>query len=89
MLHNYLPSNIEQKITALYKKAIAENRILDYYAKFNVYEYFAQGFEAYVSTYKPHKYLMDEDALSNTMYKLIDKDPDLYKYIEYLIEVLE
>ena len=32
---------------------------------------------------------MDEDALSNTMYKLIDKDPELYKYIKYLIETLE
>ena len=89
ILHNYLPRNIERKIHALYKKAIAENRALDYYAKFNVYEYFAQGFEAYVSIYKPHKYLLDEDALSNTMYKLIDKDPELYKYIKYLIEILE
>lgn len=85
LLHRSLPKNIKEEIEYLYKKAIEENRTLDYYAALNSSEYFAQGFEAYASIYKPHKYLMDNNAFDNTLYKLINKDPELYELIEYIV----
>jgi len=74
------------QIGKLYEKALVENKAIDYYAKNNAFEYFAQGFEAYTSIYKPHKYIIDDDALSNTLYKLIQKDPDLYEFIDKLVK---
>ena len=86
LLHRSLPQEIKEEIEYLYRKAIEENRALDYYAAINSSEYFAQGFEAYVSIYKPHKYLMDNNAFDNTLYKLMDKDPELYELIEYIVD---
>ncbi len=88
LLHGFLPPKTKEKIEYLYDKAIRENRTLDYYAAVNSNEYFAQGLEAYVSIYKPHNCLMDDDAWSNTIYKLMQKDPELYELIEYIVENL-
>jgi hypothetical protein len=75
------------KLEELYNKAKKENKCLDSYAAWNSNEYFAQGYEAYTSIYKPHVNLIDSDN-----YKLIEfhtrsvlkrKDPELYDFIKY------
>lgn len=73
-------------VEKLYQNAIKENRIMDYYAETNAHEYFAQGFDAYISPYKPHKYILYNSPLAHTVYELMDKDPDLYKFIKYVLK---
>lgn len=86
LLQKFLPPEIQIEIEKLYQKALEENRCLDDYAATNSQEYFAQGLEAYVSVYKPHRFLMDNNGWDNTLYKLIYKDPGLYELINYLDE---
>ena len=57
---------------------------MDFYAETNAHEYFAQGFDAYISPYKPHKYILMNNPLAHTVYELMDKDPDLFKFIKYV-----
>jgi len=83
--HSLLGDEYITQILDLYILAIKENRILDYYSATNEVEYFAQGFEAFSSVYKPHGNLLDNGASDNTRYKLIAQDPALYNLIFELI----
>ena len=85
IIHDYLSNKEFKEILKLYNSAVKEGRTLDDYASANEYEYFAQGFNAFASIYIPHKYLLDNSSISNTIFKLIDQDPALYKFIEKLI----
>ena len=67
--------------TRLYNKAMKEGRVLDYYAAANKYEYFAQGCDAFASIYKPHKNILANSPLAHTFYELLDRDPNLFKFI--------
>lgn len=75
------------KIDKLYNKANKNNNILDDYSKANKLEYFAQGVEAMVSPYKPHSQLLKRETQNNTRYKLLDKDPELFKFIKNLFDI--
>ena len=55
---------------------------MDSYAQVNAFEYFAQGIDAYASYYKPHQLLITNNAPGHTIYELMDKDPDLFKFIK-------
>lgn len=78
------------KLSALYKKALKQNKCLDDYAQLTEKEYFAQGYEAYSSVYKPHGSILDNKNFSDyrchirsTLKRI---DPELYKFIEYCIK---
>lgn len=73
-------------IEKLYKKAIEEGRIMDSYAQKNVFEYFAQGCDAYASYYKPHKLLLLNHPAGHTIYELMDTDPELFKFIKKILK---
>jgi hypothetical protein len=73
-------------LTRLYNKASREGRVLDYYAAANKYEYFAQGCDAMASVYKPHKDIITNNPLAHTVYELMDRDPDLFKFIKTVLK---
>lgn len=89
-LSNIMDENDKDKLTNLYKKAVQENKCLDNYAALNEREYFAQGYEAYKSVYKPHEVMhLNEDYYFGECHvrsTLKRKDPDLYNFIEYCIK---
>lgn len=65
------------------QKGWKKNRGLDWYAKLNSLEYFAQAFMAYFQEgkelYKPKKYY------EHTQQELKEKDPDMFYYLKNLI----
>lgn len=69
------------RIQSLYAKALREGRTLDYYAAANEWEYFAQGYEAYIS-------LSKRPGLGvtgrHTRDELKKTDPALFEIIEEL-----
>jgi hypothetical protein len=70
-----------KEIKRLFRKAKKERLTLDFYADFNEWEYFAVGVEAYVSEEK----LADQKlAYGHTRKELLERDPDLYNFIEGL-----
>ena len=85
-VHDMFDKSDMKTLTRLYKKAMRENRTLDYYAAANKYEYFAQGCDAFASVYKPHKEIFANSGLAHTIYELIDKDPDLFKFIKKVLK---
>ena len=82
---DYSLAEYQEYILDLYHSAIEKDIALDYYAATSEREYIAQGFEAFVSIYKPHKILLDEHPHSNTRYKLFAQDPDLFNLIYKLV----
>ncbi len=52
VLAHALPPALVERVKVLYARAVIEARCLDYYAASNADEYFAQGFEAFVSHVK-------------------------------------
>jgi tetratricopeptide (TPR) repeat protein len=67
-----------KSIRKLYQKAVRESRSLDYYAATNEYEYFAQGYEAYVSLYKRPAVGI---TARHTRKELMEKDPEFYRLL--------
>ena len=62
----------------LYEQARRQGRVLDYYAAANEMEYFAQGYEAFISDYKrPSAGL----TARHTNRELLVRDPDLYSFL--------
>lgn len=85
-LHSMFDEEDSKLIDTLFEKANEKDITLDYYAQANSHEYFAQGCDAYTSHYKPHKYLLEDNPLGHTVYELMDKDPDLYKFIKKVVK---
>ena len=85
-LHSMFDEEDSKLIDTLFEKANEKDITLDYYAQANSHEYFAQGCDAYASHYKPHKYLLEDNPLGHTVYELMDKDPDLYKFIKKVVK---
>ncbi len=78
-VHMAAMSKDEQKaIHKLYERARSEGRVLDYYAAANEYEYFAQGYEAFISERKRPSAGV---TARHTRNELIERDPELYKFI--------
>ncbi|MBQ7764600.1 hypothetical protein IJ384_04440 [bacterium] len=72
------------KLNKLYENAKENDIFLDNYAKGNPREYFAQGCMSYATTYLPHNTLLN--SYDHTRYELKDIDPELYKFIEYVLK---
>lgn len=67
-----------KRIRKLYERARQEGRTLDYYAAANEYEYFAQGYEAFISDRKrPSAGL----TARHTGQELLQRDPELYRFL--------
>ncbi len=80
-VHPFLSKKHREEIKWLFLKAKKERKTLDFYADFNEWEYFAVGVEAYVSEEK----LADQKiGYGHTRSELLEKDPDLYYFIESL-----
>lgn len=78
------------RLIDLHEKAKEEGKCLDYYAEKNFDEYFAHGYEAYLSPYMPHSRILRRKSTNalhcHTRSVLKQKDPDLYEFIEYCID---
>jgi Tfp pilus assembly protein PilF len=76
-----LSSEVCERIKKLYQRAVKNDKVLDYYAASNEWEYFAQGYEAYVSNFKrPSAGVIAR----HTRQELQQMDPDLYNLLEEL-----
>jgi tetratricopeptide (TPR) repeat protein len=67
-----------QTIRRLYEQAKPEGRALDYYAAANEYEYFAQGYEAFISDDKRPSAGV---TARHTKRELQARDPELYSFL--------
>lgn len=65
-------------IRKLYEQARQEGRALDYYAAANEFEYFAQGYEAFVSDSKRPSAGI---TARHTNRELLARDPELYEFM--------
>jgi tetratricopeptide (TPR) repeat protein len=70
-----------KEIRSLYDRARREGRTLDYYAAANEHEYFAQGYEAFISDRKRPSAGV---TARHTNQELLRYDPELYKFLEKL-----
>ena len=78
---NALSATDIKRIRKLYENAVREERTLDYYAAADEYEYFAQGYEAYISLVKRPS---TGATARHTRAELLQRDPDLFNFIEEL-----
>jgi tetratricopeptide (TPR) repeat protein len=70
-----------KRIRNLYEKARRDGRMLDYYAAANEEEYFAQGYEAFISDRKrPSAGVTGR----HTNQELLKRDPELYQFLAKL-----
>lgn len=81
LVQQLLTPGQEKELRRLYLKAKAERKTLDWYADMNAEEYFAVGYEAFISE---EKLPGQVDVYSHTRDELRKKDPDLYQFIEQL-----
>jgi tetratricopeptide (TPR) repeat protein len=70
-------------IRKLYERAVSEERTLDFYAAANESEYFAQGYEAFVSIRKRPSASV---TARHTNKELFQRDPELYRLFVRLSE---
>jgi tetratricopeptide (TPR) repeat protein len=66
-----------QAVRKLYERAKREGHLLDYYAAANEYEYFAQGYEAFISKRKRPSAGV---TARHTNQELLALDPELHKF---------
>lgn len=78
-----LPVELAARVKALYARAVVEGRCLDYYAASNVDEYFAQGYEAFVSHLKRGCL---KETQRHVRAELRQRDPALYAFF---VEILD
>lgn len=78
MLEHAFPKDLAAEVKALYARACAEDRCLDYYAASNVDEYFAQGYEALVSQAKRGCL---KETQRHTRAELAARDPGLFEFL--------
>jgi tetratricopeptide (TPR) repeat protein len=78
-----LTENEGALLDTLYESAISTNSCLDDYAKTSVLEYFAVGYEAFVSQ---HKRADQNEYYGHTRKGLRLKDEELYRFIKQLTE---
>jgi predicted Zn-dependent protease len=71
-----------RRVRALYYSAMANDRTLDYYSQNNEHEYLAQTYPAYFEPMKVHP--LDFKSM-NTTSALIEKDPEMYAFLDSLI----
>ena len=71
------------RVRSLYRRAMKEQRCLDYYAASNEAEYFGQGVEAFVSLAKRPG---SETTHGHTRFELLRLDPLLHEFIAGLVD---
>jgi tetratricopeptide (TPR) repeat protein len=71
-----LPIVTVRRVRELYQRAVANHRVLDFSAAADEYEYFAQGYEAFLSGFKRPSATM---TARHTREELKRLDPDLYR----------
>jgi tetratricopeptide (TPR) repeat protein len=76
-----MDKNEVKTIRKLYDNAMREDRALDYYAETDEYEYFAQGYEAFIAEMKRPA---TGATARHTKRELMARDPELYHFIEGL-----
>ncbi|MEZ6025849.1 MAG: hypothetical protein R3E85_06675 [Planctomycetota bacterium] len=76
-----LPADVQGEVHALWRRAVEANRCLDAYAASNADEYFAQGYEAFLSTWKLPGI---RRTACHTRDELAARDPDLLALLERL-----
>ncbi len=76
-----MDKNEVKTIRKLYENAMREDRTLDYYAETDEYEYFAQGYEAFIAEVKRPA---TGATARHTKRELMMRDPELYRFIEGL-----
>lgn len=79
-----IDDKVSEDIDQLYENAMKKDIVLNDYAETCSSEYFAVGFDAYASVYIPHSWLLNNGTDVHSKYELMDKDPDLYQYIDNL-----
>lgn len=79
-----LTAEQQQRVLALHRAAVAGGRCLDYYAASNEDEYFAQGYEAFVSVLK--RGCLPETA-RHTRAELARRDPPLLDFLREVLDV--
>lgn len=67
----------------LFEQAERRRKHLCVYSSTNEQEYFAVGVQAYATTYLPHSTIIRGNSI--TRYDLLEKDPDLYNFIEKVL----
>jgi Flp pilus assembly protein TadD len=78
-IHRFgLQDEDRSEINRLFRRAKKEGLCLDYYAAENDQEYFAQGYEAFVS---PFKRPTSSETAKNTRSDLEAKDPELFSFL--------
>lgn len=76
-----LSNEMTDRIKKLYQRALKDGKVLDYYAASNEWEYFAQGYEAYISDFKrPNAGV----TARHTHEELQQQDPELFYLFEEL-----
>lgn len=78
-----MDKNEVKTIRKLYDNAMRESRALDYYAETDEYEYFAQGYEAFIADVKRPA---TGATARHTKRELMMRDPALYHFIEGLLK---
>jgi len=78
-----MDKNEVKTIRKLYENAMREDRALDYYAETDEYEYFAQGYEAFIADMKRPA---TGATARHTKGELMMRDPALYRFIEGLLK---
>jgi tetratricopeptide (TPR) repeat protein len=78
-----MDKNEVKTIRKLYDNAMREDRALDYYAETDEYEYFAQGYEAFIADVKRPA---TGATARHTKRELMMRDPALYRFIEGLLK---
>lgn len=77
-------------LPVLFDNAEEKDLFLDDYAKLNTSEYFAQGFAAMQTYYVPYEYLLEPlEHEFHSVYRLLDKDPELYNFIKTALKQAE
>ncbi len=81
-VHLHAMSRDDRKsLEKIYERALKHDLPLDYYARSDVAEYFAQGYEAYVSFFK--RPCLSSTA-GHTREELMRRDPELFTFIQRL-----
>jgi tetratricopeptide (TPR) repeat protein len=76
-----LDKSAVKAIRRLYENAMREDRGLDYYAETDEYEYFAQGYEAFIAEVKRPA---TGATARHTKRELLQRDPELHRFLEGL-----
>jgi hypothetical protein len=84
VLTHAFPPELGARVKALYARALIEDRCLDYYAATNVDEYFAQGYEAFISQVKRGCL---KETQRHTRVELRTRDPALYAFLVEHLDV--